>query len=53
MEILTKRGELMELTRILKCSEPTVISALKFRTHTKLAQKIRETAKKRGGVEVK
>jgi predicted transcriptional regulator len=52
MEILTKRGEVKELSRIMQVSKATVIKALKFRTDSDLARKIRTTAIKRGGVKV-
>lgn len=50
-EILTRRGEVRELMRIFNVSEPTVINALRFRTNSELAQRIRSTALRRGGVE--
>lgn len=50
-EILTRRGEVRELMRIFNVSEPTVINALRFRTNSDLAQRIRSTALRRGGVE--
>ena len=50
-EILTRRGEIRELMRIFGVSEPTVINALKFRTNSELAQRIRSAALRRGGVE--
>lgn len=52
-EILTRRGEIRELMRIYKVSEPTVINALRFRTHSELARDIRNTAMKRGGAEIR
>ncbi len=52
MQILTKRGEVKELSKILGVSKVTIIKALQFRTHSLIAQKIRTTAIKRGGVQV-
>lgn len=52
-QILTKRGEVKELIRIFGCTEPTVINSLRFRSNTELAIQIRNTAIRRGGVEVK
>ena len=50
-EILTRTGENKALMRIFNVSEPTVINALKFRTNSELARRIRATAVERGGVE--
>lgn len=37
--------------RVFGVSKPTVINALKFRTNSELAQRIRSAALRRGGVE--
>ena len=42
--IFLKRGDLTKLTAALKVSKPTVINALKYRSHTPLAVKIRSVA---------
>ena len=52
-EILVENGEKLALKTIFKTSYPTIRSALRFRTNTALAHKIRETAIKRGGMLVK
>lgn len=51
-EILTKHGERGALAKLFNVSEVTVRSALKGRTNSPLAQRIRKAAKERGGVEV-
>ena len=50
-QIITQRGEVKYLCEALKVSEPTVIAALRFRTNSPLAVKIRALAKERGGKE--
>ena len=51
-EILTKKGEIKAIAKFLGCNRNTVTNALTGRYDTKLAQKIRKTALKRGGKEV-
>ena len=48
-EILTKTGEVKELMKIFGVSKPTVINALKYRTYSQLACRIRRVALARGG----
>ena len=50
-EILTKHGERGYLAKLFGVSEVTVRSALKGRTKSPLAERIRKAAKERGGVE--
>jgi hypothetical protein len=49
-EILMKRGDRRELAAKLKVSHVTIISALKFRTHSKVSNMIRKAALEMGGV---
>lgn len=49
-EILMKRGDRRELARKLGVSHVTIISALKFRTHSNVANQIRKAALEMGGV---
>lgn len=49
-EILMKRGDRRELAAKLKVSHVTIISALKFRTHSNLSNMIRKAALEMGGV---
>lgn len=49
-EILMKRGDRRELAAKLKVSHVTIISALKFRTHSNVANMIRKVALEMGGV---
>lgn len=49
-EILMKHGDRREMAKKLGVSQVTIISALKFRTHSDLANKIRKTALEMGGV---
>ena len=51
-EILTKHGERGYLAKLFGVSLVTVRSALKGHTKSPLAQRIREEAKARGGMEV-
>ncbi|HBX44446.1 MAG TPA: hypothetical protein DEG28_00935 [Porphyromonadaceae bacterium] len=51
-EILTKHGDRQELAKIFNVSIVTIRSALKGRTKSPLAQRIRKAAIERGGVEV-
>jgi hypothetical protein len=50
-EILTKHGEKMILAKLFNTSLVTIRSALKGRTHSKFAEKIRKAAIERGGKE--
>ena len=50
-EILTRYGEVKALQEIFGVSRPTVISALRWRTFSDLAQRIRKAALERGGKE--
>lgn len=50
-QILTRYGEVKALQGIFGVSRPTVISALKGRTLSDLARKIRNAALERGGKE--
>lgn len=53
-EIVVKHGKLRtEIAKAFDVSSVTVRSALKGRTKTELARKIREMALKNGGVELK
>lgn len=49
-EILMKRGDRRELAKKFDVSHVTIISALKFRTHSNVANKIRKAALEMGGV---
>jgi hypothetical protein len=49
-EILMKHGDRRELAQKFDVSQVTIISALKFRTHSDMANKIRKTALEMGGV---
>lgn len=51
-EILTKHGERGYLANLFNVSLVTVRSALKGRTKSVLAERIRKAAKERGGMEV-
>lgn len=51
-EIITRRGEVKAIRKLLGLTEATVINALRFRTKSELAEKIRKTAIDRGGVEI-
>lgn len=50
-EILVGYGERQKLMAIFRTSYPTVRAALRGKTNTDLARKIRTAALKRGGVE--
>lgn len=50
-QILTRYGEVKALQEVFEVSRPTVISALRGRTSSDLAHKIREAALSRGGKE--
>ncbi len=50
-EILTKHGERREIAKIFNVSEVTVRNALKGRTKSDLAKRIRKVAIQRGGIE--
>ena len=50
-EILTRTGEVKALQAIFGTSRPTVICALKGRTSSEMALKIRKAAIERGGKE--
>ncbi len=52
MQILTKRGEVTSICYLLNVSRVTVIGALKYRTNSELAKKIRSLAIQRGGVKI-
>lgn len=49
-EILMKRGDRSELAKKFSVSHVTIISALKFRTHSNVANMIRKAALEMGGV---
>jgi DeoR/GlpR family transcriptional regulator of sugar metabolism len=51
-EILTKYGERIYLAKLFNVSDVTVRNALKGRTKSDLAEKIRNAALARGGVEI-
>ena len=51
-EIITRRGEVKAIRKLLGLTEATVINALRFRTKSELAEKIRKTVIDRGGVEI-
>ena len=51
-EIITKQGERVKLAKLFDVSEVTIRSALKDRTKSELATKIRKVAKDNGGVEI-
>jgi hypothetical protein len=51
-EIRVKHGEVTRLMKQYGVSAPTVRKALRYETHTLLAQKIRSAAKARGGREM-
>lgn len=51
MKILTEHGEAELIARVFGVSGRTVRDALKFRTNSDLAKKIRHYAVQRGGVE--
>ena len=50
-EIMVSWGERQELMAIFRTSYPTVRAALRGKSNTDLARKIRTAALKRGGVE--
>lgn len=50
-EIVTRTGEGKTLAQIFGVCQKTVIEALKFRTNTSLAIRIRQAAIERGGKE--
>jgi hypothetical protein len=50
-EILTGFGEKGRLAKIFKTSYVTVRAALRGKTHSELAEKIRKAAIERGGIE--
>lgn len=52
MRILTEHGEALMIAKIFNVSDRTVRDALKYRTNSDLAHRIRECAKQRGGVEI-
>lgn len=52
-EILTRTGDVKELMKIFGVSKPTVINALKYRTYSQLACRIRRAALARGGAEIR
>jgi hypothetical protein len=47
--ILTEKGEGKAIAKMLKCTEPTVVNALRFRHRSALVEKIQRLALKRGG----
>jgi hypothetical protein len=49
-EILMKHGDRRELAKKFDVSHVTIISALKFRTHSNVAKMIRKAALEMGGV---
>lgn len=49
-EILMKHGDRRELAQKFDVSQVTIISALKFRTHSNVANMIRKAALEMGGV---
>lgn len=49
-EILMKHGDRRELAKKFDVSHVTIISALKFRTHSNVANQIRKAALEMGGV---
>lgn len=51
-EIITKQGERVKLAELFGVSEVTIRSALKYRTKSDLAARIRKVAIDRGGVEI-
>jgi len=51
-EIITKQGGRVKLAKLFGVSEVTIRSALKERTKSELATKIRKVAKDNGGVEI-
>lgn len=51
-EIITKQGDRVKLAKLFEVSEVTIRSALKDRTKSELATKIRKVAKDNGGVEI-
>jgi DeoR/GlpR family transcriptional regulator of sugar metabolism len=51
-EIITKHGERGKLARLFKVSEVTIRSALKGRTQSELAARIRKVAIDNGGAEM-
>jgi hypothetical protein len=52
MEIKVEYGEVRRLMKRHKVSAPTVRAALKYKSNTLLAQKIRASAKASGGREI-
>lgn len=50
-QILTRIGEGKQLAKLFGVCEKTVIEALKFRSNTQLAVRIRKAAIERGGKE--
>lgn len=50
-QIITRTGEGKALAKIFNCCQKTVIEALKFRSNTPLAVRIRKAAIERGGKE--
>lgn len=51
-KIVVERGESQKIAKIMGCTPVMVCYALTFRKNTLLAQKIRNVALERGGVEV-
>ena len=51
-EIITKQGDRVKLAKLFGVSNVTIRSALKGRTKSELATKIRKVAKDNGGVEI-
>jgi hypothetical protein len=49
-QVLVRVGEVKALMQLMHCSKPTVCSALRFRTNTDLAKRIRKVAIDRGGM---
>ena len=52
MRVIVNHGEVNKLADLFGVSLPTVRSALRGKTSTKLSQNIRETALNRGGVQI-
>jgi DNA-binding FadR family transcriptional regulator len=50
-EILTRHGEKGELAKLFNTSRVTVRKALRGKSNSELAEKIRKAAKERGGKE--
>ena len=52
MRVIVNHGEVNRLAEMFSVSLPTVRSALRGKTSTKLSQNIRKTALDRGGVQI-